>query len=164
MKYIQLFFILALINVSRLVAQECVPVSHVVVGGGYYHAGSHSGGLFQLEYRFAKYFFGWIRPQASLILPKFESLFLGFGVGVEIRPFKHLLIYPTFSPGFYDQGKEGRDLGFPLEFRSSIEFAFEWCNRTSIGVQIYHISNASLSNRNPGANVLALTLALPLRH
>lgn len=139
---------------------EGKPVPLFAAGGGYLDAGSHSGGLFQVEYRFGKYYLFHIRPQATLILPTLGSVFFGIGLGVELYMTKNLLFTPSFSPGLYYKGC-GRDLGYPLEFRESIEMAYEWQNKARLGFQFYHISNASLSDRNPGANALTLFLAIP---
>jgi lipid A 3-O-deacylase len=134
-------------------------VPHIVLGGGYFDGGRHSGGLFQLEYRFARYYCNVLRPQIIAIVPQLKSVFLGAGLGFEIKIDKFLVI-PSFSPGLYFKGK-GKDLGFPVEFRSSIEASYEW-NQIRFGIQFYHISNASLSDKNPGANALVAVLSLPL--
>lgn len=132
------------------------------IGGGYWHAGPrHSDGLFQLEYKFGEIFFRYLRPQVSLVAPEMRALFLGVGLAFEIVFRDHWVFSPNFEPGFYWRGS-GRNLGYPLEFRSALELAYEWDNACRFGGQLYHISNASLSNRNPGANALTLFFALPL--
>ena len=69
---------------------------------------------------------------------------------------------PSFIPGVYCKGS-GKDLGYPLEFRSSLELAYEWCCKARLSGQFYHISNASLSKKNPGANALALIFCIPFK-
>lgn len=138
------------------------PIPLVCAGGGYYYAGRHSGGLLQAEYRFGRYLFNLLRPQFVFIVPELRSLFFGLGLGIEIPAFYHFYIIPSFTPGIYLKGS-GRDLGYPLEFRTSFEIAYEWKNCVRLGTQFYHISNASLSNRNPGANALTVFIAFPFR-
>lgn len=139
------------------------PSSLLIVGGGWLDAGSnHSGGLGQVEYRWkglrwCKY----LRPQLSLLLPGFNSFYVGAGMGVELYLSERLVFTPFFSPGLYYQGN-GRNLGYPLEFRSGLELCFKYKNGMRIGGQFYHLSNASLSNKNPGMNALVFILSLPL--
>lgn len=68
----------------------------------------------------------------------------------------------TLAPGFavtlYDKG-DGKELGQTLEFRSSIEIARRLSDRVRAGFVFYHLSNASLSETNPGANSAVLSLA-----
>lgn len=142
-------------------ASEC-PVPLLSLGGGYWDAGhSHADGLIQVEYKAGKCFWNFIRPQASLIFPEFRAVFLGVGFAIEIHITDHLIFSPNFEPGLYYRGK-GKNLGCPIEFRSAAEFSYEFKNKMRIGMQYYHLSNASISNRNPGANAATVFLAFPL--
>lgn len=153
--------LLCLLSSLSLWGKE-TPPPLLTVGGGYWDAGkSHSGGAFQMDYRFGKYWFWTVRPQAVLIAPDFRAFFLGAGLGFEWTIVPHVIIIPSFTPGVYYQGS-GRNLGYPVEFRSSIELAYEWENCTRAGIQFYHISNASLSRRNPGANAAVVYIGIPL--
>ena len=58
---------------------------------------------------------------------------------------------PSFAPGLYRQG-DGKDLGHALEFKTEVQFSYAVSNGTSIGISYNHISNASLGDKNPGAN------------
>jgi hypothetical protein len=97
----------------------------------------------------------------TLLFSQYCSGYVGLGLGWEYYLTKQIVIIPSFSPGFYWKGK-GRDLGCPLEFRSAIECAYEMENKMRVGFQVGHISNAHLSNRNPGLNTYVLCVALPL--
>ncbi|MCC5831707.1 MAG: acyloxyacyl hydrolase [Chlamydiales bacterium] len=157
-----LFLLLAIISINFLHAKEGPPPL-LTAGGGYWEAGKkHSGSLIQFEYRFGSYCFYTVRPQLVFIFPECNAIFAGLGIGYEFYLTRHFLITPSFTPGAYFKGSRGRDMGFPLEFRSSIEAAFEWRN-CRLGGQFYHISNASLGNRNPGGNAYVLFLAIPLQ-
>lgn len=134
----------------------------IALGGGYYFAGRrHSGGLIQAEYKWHRTYWKVVRPQVELIVPEFKSVFVGVGFALEFYLTKHLVFSPNFSPGLYYRG-QGRHLGYPLEFRSCLELAYEWNNKARLGTQFYHISNASLGRKNPGANALTCFLAFPL--
>ena len=74
----------------------------------------------------------------------------------------------SFSPSFYHYGGRSRDLNFPLEFRSKIEFSYELPNRARMGVGVSHFSNAMLSRvfrglSNPGVEIVSLSYTIPLR-
>ncbi len=141
--------------------EECPPAL-ISFGGGYLHAGKrHSGQIFQVEYRWNKYLWHRIRPQFALLLSNHRSLYVGLGIAWEWPLTEHIILTPGFSPGLYYEGK-GRNLGFPLEFRSSLELAYELDNQGRIGAQIYHLSNAHLSHKNPGCNAFTLFIAIPL--
>lgn len=157
----KLVFFLALVCTKMALFGAEIVQPLIVVGEGYYDAGtSHSGGVFQAEYRFGRRYLRCLRPQAVLITPNFNSLYFGLGFGVELFVSRHFVITPSFGPGIYYKGS-GRDLGYPLEFRSTIEIAYQALSGTRLGFQFYHISNGSLSNKNPGANAAVFILAIP---
>jgi lipid A 3-O-deacylase len=58
---------------------------------------------------------------------------------------------PSFAPGLYEEG-DGKDLGHTLEFKTEVQLSYDISNNTSLGVSYNHISNASLGDKNPGAN------------
>ena len=58
---------------------------------------------------------------------------------------------PSFAPGLYSQG-DGKDLGHVLEFKTEVQASYASSENTSIGISYNHISNASLGDKNPGAN------------
>jgi lipid A 3-O-deacylase len=83
------------------------------------------------------------------------------GFALEVPLGKRLLVRGGFAPGYYGRGG-GKDLGLGLEFRSSLEVAWRLEGGWRVGVELYHISNASLGDTNPGNNSLLLTLTLPV--
>ncbi len=64
-------------------------------------------------------------------------------------------VRPGFAVGLWERG-DGKDLGGLVEFRSSIELAFEASERLRLGLLFYHLSNAGLYDRNPGSNSVVL--------
>jgi hypothetical protein len=60
-------------------------------------------------------------------------------------------ITPSFAPGYYNEGN-GKDLGHALEFKSEIQLSLELPKQSQIGFSYNHLSNASLGDKNPGAN------------
>ena len=58
---------------------------------------------------------------------------------------------PSFTPGYYNQG-DGKDLGHVVEFKSELQFSLDLFKNSELGFSYNHISNASLGDKNPGAN------------
>ena len=98
-----------------------------------------------------------IRTQRSIISPitggfitSKNAFYLYTGVQAEYK-IGGLIITPSFAPGYYGEGN-GKDLGSPLEFKSEIQMSFNLNDKTHLGMSYNHISNASLGDKNPGAN------------
>ncbi|MDB5397800.1 MAG: outer membrane protein precursor [Rhodospirillales bacterium] len=83
------------------------------------------------------------------------------GITYDLRITDHILILPDAAVGFYQHGDD-KNLGNTAEFRTGIGAAYEFDNGWRLGADIHHISNASLSSRNPGVEIAAITLAVPL--
>ena len=67
---------------------------------------------------------------------------------------------PSFGAGIYDDGS-GKKLGNDLQFRTSLEVSFELKNKNRIGISFSHISNANLSDKNPGVEILSFSYHIP---
>ncbi len=82
-----------------------------------------------------------------------------------LRPF-HVAPLWRLTPGFgvslYEEGGSGKDLGGPLQFRSSLELSRRLARGGRLGLAVYHLSNASIYENNPGANSVVLTWASPV--
>ena len=52
-------------------------------------------------------------------------------------------------------------MGHTVEFRSQLEFAYRFDNRSRLGFAISHYSNASLGDANPGTESLTLYYSVP---
>ena len=62
-----------------------------------------------------------------------------------------LIFTPSFAPGLYHEG-DGKDLGHVLEFKTEVQLSYAVSDGTSFGMSYNHVSNASLGDKNPGAN------------
>ena len=62
-----------------------------------------------------------------------------------------LTFTPSFAPGLYYEG-DGKDLGHVIEFKSEVQFSYELSKNSKIGFSYNHLSNASIGDKNPGAN------------
>jgi lipid A 3-O-deacylase len=64
---------------------------------------------------------------------------------------------PSFAPGLYREGS-GKDLGHILEFKTEVQASYNLSENSSFGMSYNHISNASLGDKNPGANSYVFNL------
>jgi len=99
---------------------------------------------------FRNSFLGKLSPITGGFLTEKSAFYLYSGVQAEYN-LGFLTITPSFAPGYYSYG-DGKDLGYPLEFKSEIQVSLDLSDSTHLGVSYNHLSNASLGSKNPGAN------------
>ncbi len=94
--------------------------------------------------------FGKISPITGLMITADNAgyAYTGFEINYDMGPLK---LTPSFAPGLYRQGN-GKDLGHPLEFKSEVQLSLDLGETTNLGMSYNHVSNASLGDKNPGAN------------
>ena len=111
-------------------------------------------GIFGLQHQnddlFRKSFLGRLSPITGGFITEKNAFYLYSGVQAEYE-LGPLVITPSFAPGYYNYGG-GKDLGYPLEFKSEVQVSLDLSESTQLGVSYNHISNASLGTKNPGAN------------
>ena len=156
MKKALLFFLFS----SLLLAKE---PSLLTFGGGVFEIvrhNRHETGEFKVEYRPSSVWYTF-RPTLGFLFTLNGSTYLYGGFGFEWILKRHLLFSPNFALGWYAPGG-GKNLGFPLEFRSGVEMAWIFPNKNRFGAGFYHISNASLGNKNPGVECLDLFFSISI--
>jgi hypothetical protein len=103
----------------------------------------------------------WIfQPMAGFMVNGHGSAELYAGISLDIFLGNRIVVRPSFAPGYYHRGG-GEDLGYKLEFRSAIEAAYRFDDRSRLGIEVYHMSNASLGKINPGEESINLVYSLP---
>lgn len=102
-----------------------------------------------------------IRPIAGVLTSSSGGAYLYSGIVVEVPLPGGLRLSPGFAPGVVLASGD-RDLGSPIEFRSSIEISLEPMERLRLGLGLTHISNARLSQHNPGVELLTFSVAVPV--
>ena len=95
-------------------------------------------------------FLGKIRPVTGFMMTADSASYFYTGVQAEYDLGK-LNITPSFTPGLYSEGN-GKDLGHPIEFKSELQLSVDLFKDTEMGFSYNHLSNASLGDKNPGAN------------
>ena len=93
---------------------------------------------------------GKLTPVSGGMITKDKATYIYTGVEANYYLGK-LSVTPSFTPGYYRQG-DGKDLGYPLEFKSEVQLGFDFTEGTNLGMSYNHVSNASLGDKNPGAN------------
>lgn len=114
-----------------------------------------------VEYRMTPWQYG-IRPTIGANFTTDGSFYGYGGINWDIELVNNqLYIVPNFVAGGYAQG-DGKDLGSGIEFRSGIELDYQLPSTARIGIAFNHISNASIGDRNPGAETLLINYSMPV--
>ncbi len=133
------------------------------VGAGYFdfNRQKDQGAEFRLEYRSSKKL--WVfKPFATAAYTSPGHGFVGAGVLIDVFLGRRFVLTPSFAPHLYWGGNKDLDLGHVVEFRSQLELAYRFDNRSRLGLAISHYSNASLGDTNPGTETATLYYSLSL--
>ena len=95
-------------------------------------------------------FLGNLSPITGAMITADNASYFYTGVQAEYK-IGSLNITPSFAPGYYSQG-DGKDLGHALEFKSEVQVSLDLPKDSQFGFSYNHLSNASLGDKNPGAN------------
>ena len=78
------------------------------------------------------------------------AIYLSSGFQKVINLRNNFSLVPSFSVGLYESFDEGKDMGFPIEFKSEVEAYFDLSQDRYLGISWHHISNADIGDKNPG--------------
>lgn len=96
-------------------------------------------------------FLGNVSPITGGFVTDNSAAYIYTGVEWNVDMGSGLMFTPSFAPGLYHEGN-GKDLGHILEFKSEVQLSYIHSDSTRLGVSYNHVSNASLGDKNPGAN------------
>ena len=96
-------------------------------------------------------FLGNVSPITGGFVTDNSAAYIYTGVEWNVDMGSGLVFTPSFAPGLYHEG-DGKDLGHILEFKSEIQLSYIASESSRLGVSYNHVSNASLGDKNPGAN------------
>jgi hypothetical protein len=99
-----------------------------------------------------------IRPIGGVSATTEDALHIYAGFRVELPLGRRWLAAPSWAAGIYRQGRD-KELGGPLEFRSTFELAWLLREGTTLGLELYHLSNGGLYELNPGTEALRLVIS-----
>ena len=95
-------------------------------------------------------FLGNLSPVTGLLITADNAGYIYTGVQAQYK-LGAINFTPSFTPGLYHEGN-GKDLGHIIEFKSELQISLNLSKSTEFGFSYNHISNASLGDKNPGAN------------
>jgi len=119
--------------------------------------GEERAAVLDLEYRGAPRRFG-IGPAAGVSVNSDGAAYLRAGLTRDFPFASRWNANVTLAAGAYVKG-HGKDLGRGFEFRSALDVSFEMRPGMRLGAALAHLSNAGISESNPGIETLTLTLA-----
>ncbi len=118
-----------------------------------------------IEYRskwaFYKNHITYLRPLLGVMATAQGASYYYAGIAFDFLFPIGIAFTPSFAPGYYAKGG-GKDLGYPLEFRTAAELSYQFRNFSRIGAMFFHISNASLGSKNPGTECFIVYYSVPL--
>ena len=161
MKFIKaiLFINLLLLNAQQLKSEELtkLPSEHEInFYSGMFDFSDNGkksaivGLQHQNENLIRKSFLGTLSPVTGAMITADNAAYFYTGIQAQYNLGK-INITPSFTPGIYEQGN-GKDLGHLIEFKSEVQISLNLFDNSQLGMSYNHISNASLGEKNPGAN------------
>jgi hypothetical protein len=156
-----LFLVLAAVAGAPARARAEDP-AFVSLGLGYYDINRQTNEAvdFRLEYRHGEKL--WIfKPWVGIEGTSDGAVYGAAGILVDVFWGRRVVVTGSFGAGYYENG-DGKDLGNELEFRSQLEIAYRFDDRSRLGLAFSHISNASIADVNPGVEILNLYYSIPL--
>jgi hypothetical protein len=122
---------------------------------------SHAAALLWGEYRFGDVL--WVLAPFLGAWGTGDGAFYGYlGFGFDINFGGSWVLTPSIAGGYFYRG-DGLNLGSWWEFRTGAELDYRFENLSRLGIAFYHLSNAGLGKKNPGAQSVTLVYTVPLR-
>ncbi len=119
-----------------------------------------TAGQFNFEYRSNRRL--WIfKPHGGLMVSTDGAIYGYAGLRIDLFFGRRWVLSPSTAIGLYEEGS-GKDLGSILEFRSGLELGYRFNDRSRLSAGLFHLSNASVGNRNPGEKSIVLFYAVPV--
>ena len=124
------------------------------VGNFDYSDKGKSASMFDLTYAFTdsnvESPIGVIKPIMGTFFTQDSAVMAYAGAKIDYK-LGMFVITPSFTTGFYSKGN-GKDLWNVLEFKSQVNIGLDLGKDSILAVGYNHVSNASLGDKNPGAN------------
>tara|TARA_B100001057_G_scaffold49170_1_gene43856 strand:- start:559 stop:1071 length:513 start_codon:yes stop_codon:yes gene_type:complete len=152
-------FLLILISVSKLNAAEEIKINghqlNFFTGNFDFSDDKQSAYLIGFQHQDENLnrntFLGNISPITGGFFTENSAAYIYTGIEWNVDMSEKIKFTPSFAPGLYHEG-DGKDLGHVLEFKSEVQLSYATSEKSSFGVSYNHVSNASLGDKNPGAN------------
>jgi lipid A 3-O-deacylase len=153
--------VLTALMIAALPARADDP-DFISLGAGYldWNRQGDEAAEFRLEYR-SDYKLWLFKPFGGLMGTSDGGFYAFAGILVDVYFGRRIVVTPSIAPGYYHDGG-GLDLGHELEFRSQLEVAYRFDDRSRLGVAISHMSNASIGDKNPGTESAMVYYSIPV--
>lgn len=135
----------------------------LTISGGWFdfNRQKDQGGEFRVEYR-SDYKLWKFKPFVTAAATTNGMTFFGAGILMDVYFGNRLVLTPSFAPTWWRGKTDKLDLGHAVEFRSQLELAYRFDDRSRLGFSISHYSNASLGDTNPGTESLMVNYSVPI--
>ena len=121
----------------------------------------HKAAEFRAEYRFGHGLF-FLKPLVGGLVTTDGTTYGYGGLRADLILADHYVIMPNATLGYYNRGSSAKNLGSHLEFKTGAELAYRWSNAMRLGIAFDHISNAGITQVNPGTESIMLVYSLPI--
>jgi len=130
-----------------------------VVGESQERGVANRSAVARLEYRRGREKLYFIGPMLGIAANTDGGVYGYGGIHAEAA-YGSFVLTPFAAAGGYRKGNS-KDLGGVFGFRVGVGFNYELANRSLVGVEFAHRSNAYTQDINPGEEELFVTVALP---
>lgn len=149
----------AALSLAPVAARADDPAYIAVGAGAYDFLHDNLAAQIRGEYRFAHGFF-FLKPLVGALGTSDSSVYAYGGFRVELKLGEHYVLMPLATVGYFNKG-DGKNLGSPIEFKTGVEFDYQFSDASRLGLAFDHISNAGLTRRNPGTESLLVVYSVP---
>lgn len=154
--------VIAIATVMMAPSASAQEPSFLSVGLGWYDINDDKDAIdLRVEFRSKAKFLGFVKPWVGIEITSDAAAYGVAGVLSDIYFGRRFVLTPSFGVGVYADG-DGKDLGSAIEFRSQLELGYRFDNRSRLALAFSHISNAHLTNQNPGSEILTVYYHVPL--
>ena len=113
------------------------------------------------EYRWAPVGRWKLIPGAGVTFAEGGTAYGYAALHYDFRLGRSWFVTPVVGAGLF-RNTDALDLGHAVQFKTGLEISLRVSGRVRVGLQGYHLSNASLDDDNPGTEVLELVVLVPL--
>lgn len=89
------------------------------------------------------------------------SLYGYGGIGLPLKMGEHIKFMPSVAAGLYKRGG-GYDLGQTVVFRTGAELAYQFDDKSRVGLNFHVLTNGTSTSRHDRTEVLGLSYTIPL--
>lgn len=134
----------------------------LAVGGDWFDGvdGEDSAAGLRLEYRSGQPLWK-LKPIFGLSATTDAAVYGYAGLRFDVYFARNFVISPSIAAAAYYEG-DGKDLGSNLLLRSGLEAAYQFEDRSRLGINFYHMSHGEVfGDDNPGTETFGVTYSTP---